>query len=156
MPEQKIKVFHLIPRPGLQRTRQFTDQINALLKELNPKNPDLSRERLDHLLSQQLFSLFIARSGETVVGMASLFILCTLSKTQGIVHDVVVSNTCRGQGLGEQLMQAIIKYAHLANLDYIDLTSRPERLAAHKLYEKLGFKKRDTAVYRLTLNQNLV
>jgi ribosomal protein S18 acetylase RimI-like enzyme len=34
----------------------------------------------------------------------------------------------------------------------IDLTSRPSREAANRLYQREGFEQRDTNVYRLTLH----
>jgi ribosomal protein S18 acetylase RimI-like enzyme len=39
-----------------------------------------------------------------------------------------------------------------AGVRTIDLTSRPSRVAAGRLYEKLGFQVRDTRVYRYAID----
>jgi len=61
---------------------------------------------------------------------------------------VVVDEAARGQGIGEALSQEAIKIAEEAGARTVDLTSRPSREAAGRLYEKVGFKLRETRVYR--------
>ncbi|HSP71020.1 MAG TPA: GNAT family N-acetyltransferase, partial [Gaiellaceae bacterium] len=57
----------------------------------------------------------------------------------------------RGQGIGEALTREAIRLARLAGARRVDLTSRPHRAAAHRLYERIGFRRHETNVYRLTL-----
>lgn len=64
-----------------------------------------------------------------------------------LIEDVCVSSKFRGMGIGKALMEEAIKRCD----NYITLTSRPERVAAHKLYEKLGFVKRNTDVFKKVL-----
>ena len=64
-----------------------------------------------------------------------------------LIEDVCVSSKFRGMGIGKALMEEAIKRCD----NYITLTSRPERVAAHKLYEKLGFVKSNTDVFKKVL-----
>ena len=42
--------------------------------------------------------------------------------------------------------------SELAPVD-LNLTSKPERVAANELYRKMGFERRETNVYSLRINQ---
>jgi len=65
------------------------------------------------------------------------------------IEDVVVDEAARGRGVGEALNRVAIQRAHDAGARTVDLTSRPSREAANRLYSRLGFEQRDTNVYRL-------
>lgn len=66
------------------------------------------------------------------------------------IEDVVVDEGARGQGVGAALTQAAVRLAREAGARTVDLTSRPAREAANRLYERLGFRLRDSNVYRLS------
>jgi ribosomal protein S18 acetylase RimI-like enzyme len=72
----------------------------------------------------------------------------TPTAIRGWIEDVVVDEAARGRGAGEALVQASLKLASQRGAKTLDLTSRPSRVAAHRLYEKSGFHVRDTSVYR--------
>ena len=61
----------------------------------------------------------------------------------------MVDESARGQGVGAALSREAIRLAQAAGARTIDLTSRPAREAANRLYQQLGFQLRDTHVYRL-------
>ncbi|MEK7060924.1 MAG: GNAT family N-acetyltransferase, partial [Patescibacteria group bacterium] len=63
--------------------------------------------------------------------------------------DIVVDEEYRGKGIGTKLITAAINQARKEGVKHIDFTSRPQRVAANRLYQRLGFKKRETNVYRL-------
>jgi len=65
------------------------------------------------------------------------------------IEDVVVDDAARGQGVGAELTREAARLARAAGARTVDLTSRPSREAANRLYERLGFRPRDTKVYRL-------
>ena len=67
------------------------------------------------------------------------------------IEDVVVDEAARGRGVGETLNRAAIEWARGAGATTVDLTSRPSREAANRLYRRLGFQERATNVYRLDL-----
>ena len=93
----------------------------------------------------------VAKDGNTIVGVCFLFMYQKLGKKKGWVEDVVVSGTYRGRGIGTELMKKIISIAQSEKITTLQLTSRMDRTAAHALYEKLGFEKYDTQVFRMKL-----
>ena len=64
------------------------------------------------------------------------------------IEDVVVTAAARGRGVGELLNREALRLARELGARTVDLTSRPEREAANRLYAKLGFERRETNVYR--------
>ena len=64
------------------------------------------------------------------------------------VEDVVVDGEARGQGAGQALVEAAVEHAGKLGARTVDLTSRPSREAANRLYRRAGFKLRETNVYR--------
>ena len=92
------------------------------------------------------------RSGsQTIRGMLSIVSFRIPSGLRVWIEDVVVDEASRRQGIGEALNRAAIEHARSLGARTVDLTSRPSRVAANKLYLKLGFERRNTNVYRLTL-----
>ena len=89
---------------------------------------------------------------EHIVGCATLCVCDTPTGRKAHVEDVVVSSACRGQHIGKRLMEHIIDYARreLGQVDLL-LTSRPHRVAANTLYRSLGFRQRETNVYKLEI-----
>ena len=95
----------------------------------------------------------IVDDDDHIAGCATLCVYDSPTGQKASLEDVVVSSKYRGQGLGELLVQHVISFARreLENVD-IHLTSRPHRVAANKLYQKLGFKKKETNVYVMKLS----
>ena len=67
------------------------------------------------------------------------------------LHYICVASKYRGMGIANEMMNFILNYAKDNNYERVELTSKNQRLAAHKLYEKYGFVIRDTSVYRKEL-----
>jgi ribosomal protein S18 acetylase RimI-like enzyme len=68
---------------------------------------------------------------------------------------VVVDDAARGQGVGTALLAEAARLARDAGAPWVDLTSRPVREAANRLYRSSGFQLRETNVYRLPLDDQL-
>jgi ribosomal protein S18 acetylase RimI-like enzyme len=66
------------------------------------------------------------------------------------IEDVIVDETARGRGIGEALTKEALALAEAAGARTVDLTSRPSREAAGRLYERVGFTARSTRIYRYT------
>ena len=93
----------------------------------------------------------LAGSGDpddAIVGTLTLVLFRIPTGVRGWIEDVIVDETARGLGVGEALTAEAIRLADDAGARTLDLTSRPSRRAAHRLYSKLGFEVRDTSVYR--------
>ncbi|UEJ84335.1 GNAT family N-acetyltransferase [Brachybacterium halotolerans subsp. kimchii] len=123
------------------------ERIAALLSELST-SAQFDRARLMALLGNDDVLLFVARTDEAVVGMATLATFPLVTGWRGIVEDVVVSEDARGRGVARNLLEAIIAEADSLHLRTLDLTSRPSRDSAQRLYESVGFEYRDTNVMR--------
>jgi len=127
------------------------DQIKRLTALLGEGNRPLSGDDIESMLNSSCNFFFVAKNPEgKIVAMATLIVYRIPYVKKSIIEDVVVDKDSRGQGIGTNLISVLIKKAKAENVSYIDLTSRPSRQEGNKLYEKLGFKKRDTNVYRLT------
>ncbi len=86
-----------------------------------------------------------------IVGCASLCVFDSPTGRKASVEDVVVASAYRGQHLGKQLLQHVIEFAKKLAPISLQLTSRPERDAANRLYRSIGFKKRETNAYRMEI-----
>lgn len=125
--------------------------INNLLPQLSPQASALSQTDLNALLSSPTSYLFIALFKEEIVGMLTLLHHPIPTGYRTLIEDVVIDSTMRGKGLGKQLLITAINRAKSIGAQNINLTSHPTRIAANKLYQKLGFITRTTNVYRLEL-----
>ncbi|KAI8339864.1 acyl-CoA N-acyltransferase [Chlamydoabsidia padenii] len=108
-----------------------------------------SFELIQSSLDSPTSIIWVAKSTTQVVGTATLAITHCLTGLRCHIEDVVVDTAWRRQGIAQQLFETALTYAqHTLQARTIDLTSRPERVAANTLYRKLGFVERDTHVYR--------
>jgi ribosomal protein S18 acetylase RimI-like enzyme len=87
----------------------------------------------------------------TIVGSLTLVLFRIPTAIRAWIEDVVVDESARGRGVGEALSREALRVAADAGARTVDLTSRPSREAANRLYQRLGFKQRDTNVYRIEL-----
>jgi ribosomal protein S18 acetylase RimI-like enzyme len=84
----------------------------------------------------------------TIVGTLTLAIFRIPTGLRAWIEDVVVDERARGRGVGAALTNAAIRLASDQGARTVDLTSRPSREAANRLYQRLGFVARETNVYR--------
>ena len=128
-------------------------QVNDILDLMRELNSDLvvTPEMLTKSLASASSHFFaIVDDDDHIAGCATLCVYDSPTGQKASLEDVVVSSKYRGQGLGELLVQHVISFARreLENVD-IHLTSRPHRVAANKLYQNLGFEKRETNAYEM-------
>ncbi len=124
--------------------------VDSLLPQLSRSAPP-TREVLEQIVTDPATTVFVARDGERIVGLLTLVTFRILTGVRAWIEDVVVDDVARGAGAGSALVQAALEYSAQAGARTVDLTSRPHREAAHRLYERMGFEVRDTNVYRVTL-----
>jgi ribosomal protein S18 acetylase RimI-like enzyme len=120
-----------------------------LVPQLSSSAEPPTREQLEGIVSSPPTTILLARDDEgAIIGSLTLALFRAPTGVRAWIEDVVVDETARGQGAGEELVAEAIRLASDAGVRTLDLTSRPSRAAANSLYEKLGFRKRDTNVYR--------
>lgn len=96
--------------------------------------------------------LYLARRDSRILGMALLATYPTISGVRGHIEDVVVSADARGEGIGGALVEGMLATAEQVGCRSVELTSRPSRTDAIRLYERHGFTRRETAVFRHSAN----
>lgn len=130
----------------------ITEQVGLLLKKLDPSSPIIDEERLNLLIDDQHFTLFISEEGGIIAGMLTLIRCSTLARDKFWIEDVVVDERFRGEGIGRQLVQAAVAHVREKSCQStIYLTSNPSRTAARALYRSEGFEEYDTGVFRMTV-----
>jgi ribosomal protein S18 acetylase RimI-like enzyme len=133
--------------------REVTDEdvhaINRLLPQLSKSAPPLDTAALRRIATWNGNSFLVARAAGEIVGMLTLVMFPIPTGLRVRIEDVVVDESARGQGVGAALSREAVRLARAAGARTIDLTSRPSRESANRLYERLGFRLRDTRVYRL-------
>ena len=133
---------------------------DELIAAFNRLVPQLSRgaavptpELIREILEAPANTVLIARDDRDngrIVGMLTLVVFRIPTGVRAWIEDVVVDEAVRGRGVGEALSQEAIQRAVGAGARTVELTSRPSREAGNRLYQRLGFVRRDSNVYRYT------
>ncbi len=132
-------------------TPSVADSIAALVGQLSSSAKVPTRKELEAIVNAPGTVLLAVRQSGNLVGMLTLVTFAIPTGVRAIIEDVVVDEHYRGQGLAAALTREALARAEAAGARTVDLTSRPSREAANRLYQKLGFQKRDSNVYRYTL-----
>ncbi len=127
-------------------TDELVVALNRILPQLSKSAPPLTLGELDDICVND--TVFVARHDGVVVGSLTLIMFRIPTGLRAWIEDVVVDEAARGLGIGEALNAAAIRRTHEHGCRTLDLTSRPSRVAANKLYQKLGFSVRETNIYR--------
>lgn len=128
-------------------SKLFLD-IQRLAAMIGSNYKKLHEEDLKEIISSSNMTLLVAKDNDRIVGMVTLLVYRIPYVRKAYIDDLVVDEAYRGQGLGTKLMQEALLFAQKKRAAYIDFTSRARRIESNRLYEKLGFTKRSTNVYR--------
>lgn len=134
-----------------QATPELAQAIAALLPQLSSAPPPFTLVELADIVESPATRLLIAEADSAVVGTLTLALFRIPTGLRAMIEDVVVDKAHRGKGIAEALTRAALERARAAGARTIDLTSRPSREAANRLYQKLGFVRRETNAYRYAL-----
>ena len=132
---------------------ELTDALTTLVPQLSTSNPPPSLAEVVAMLASDAITQFVARDDSgAIIGVATLAVFPIPTAKRAWIEDVIVDESARGQGVGEALTQAMIDAARDLGCKTVELTSRPSREAANRLYRRIGFTERETNVYRYTLD----
>lgn len=132
---------------------ELLNAMARLVPQLSSSASPLTAYELEGIVESPATTLFVARDqDEQIVGSLTLAVFRTPTGVRAWIEDVVVESDARGGGIGSALVHAAIDTARRADARTVDLTSRPARADGNRLYLRLGFERRETNVYRLTLN----
>jgi ribosomal protein S18 acetylase RimI-like enzyme len=134
-----------------EATPELLAGLNHLLPQLSTNAAPLTTEDVETLVDSLAVTVFVARDEGRIVGSLTLVVFPIPTGLRAWIEDVVVDESARGMGVGEALTNAAIDESRRRHVRSIDLTTRPSREAANRLYTRLGFELRETNVYRLAL-----
>jgi ribosomal protein S18 acetylase RimI-like enzyme len=96
-------------------------------------------------------TVLLARDEGQIIGTLTLAMFPIPTGVRAWIEDVIVDEAARGKQVGEALTLAALSLARRAGARTVDLTTRPSRVAAGRLYERVGFERRDSRLYRYNL-----
>lgn len=143
---------------AIEKITEFTphiaDSLRILAKQIGKNYQPLSDNDIKEMIISSTHNLFVVKdtSENKIVGMILVLIYRIPYVRKAYLDDLVIDVDYRKNGLGTLLIQTALEYAKEQGAAYVDFTSRPYRGAGNNLYEKFGFKKRDTNVYRVTFH----
>jgi ribosomal protein S18 acetylase RimI-like enzyme len=134
-----------------ESTDELVQAMAVLIPQLSKSNPPPSATDLTAIISSEASVLFIARVDGKIAGALTLATFRIPTGVRAWIEDVVVDSGARGHGVGEVLNMAAIAEARSRGAITVELTSRPSREAANRLYQRIGFVQRETNIYRYTI-----
>ena len=142
-----IKIFEVT-----EMSQKVYDAFERLLPQLSSSAKIPTWDELSDLIASKAGIVLAAVDDEDpeekILGTMTLVVFRIPTGVRAWVEDVVVDKEARGQGIGEKLIRAAIERAKEEGAKTIDLTSRPSRVEAHRLYKRCGFEMRETCVFR--------
>ena len=132
-------------------TPEIVAAFERLIPQLSSSNPAPTSDELHRIVDAESTLLLLAEEDGVIVGSLTLALFRIPTGLRAWIEDVVVDGAARGKGVGEALNRFALDEAKRRGATTVDLTSRPSREAANRLYQRLGFVKRDTNVYRFDL-----
>jgi ribosomal protein S18 acetylase RimI-like enzyme len=143
-------VVEIVDRVGAEVVEAF----GRLLPQLSSGAEPLDERALAAIVGCGTNRILVARDEDgRIVGTLTLVVFPVPSGVRARIEDVVVDERARGQGVAGELSRRALRIAEEAGARSVDLTSRPERAAANRLYERLGFVRRGSAVYRFAISE---
>ena len=131
-------------------TAELREAMDRLVPQLSKSNPPPSDAALQEMIDSDASILFMARDETGILGTLTLILFRIPTGIRAWIEDVIVDEAARGKGVGRVLNEAAIDHAFARGAITVDLTSRPSREAANRLYQRIGFVPRDTNVYRFS------
>ena len=129
-------------------TPELVEAFATLIPQLSRSSPPPTFAELDEIVRSPACDLLVARIDGRIVGTLTLVTFRIPTAVRSWIEDVVVDDSARGAGVGEALNLFALELARSKGAKTVDLTSRPSREAANRLYQRLGFLPRETNVYR--------
>lgn len=142
-----IKVFEIT-----EMSQKVYDTFERLLPQLSSSAKTPTWDELTELIASKAAIVLAAVDDEDpeekILGTMTLVVFRIPTGVRAWVEDVVVDKEARGKGIGEKLIRTSIERAKAEGAKTVDLTSRPSRVEAHRLYKRCGFEMRETCVFR--------
>ena len=128
---------------------EYHEAMQRFLNQLTTSPMVLTESMFHQLLDSENSHLFFIIKDEQIAGMLTVGIYHSPTGGKAWIEDVVVDETFRGQGLSKLLVAHAIEFTKSKQIPLLMLTSNPKRVAANKLYQTMGFERKETNVYRM-------
>ena len=132
-------------------TDEVVEAFERLLPQLSKTAKRLDEAALSAIVTSTASTVLIAKVDKQIVGTLTLVTFAIPTGVRAWIEDVVVDEASRGKQIASMLIDAAVEIAKQAGARTVDLTSRPARESAGRLYERLGFEQRETRMYRYKL-----
>ena len=136
------------------KSEELCQALARLVRQLSSSATIPSENDVREILNADGTYLLAARYGDRIVGTLTLVMFRIPTGVRAWIEDVAVDASFRGQGIGETLTREAVRIAASRGARTVELTSRPSKEAANRLYQRIGFEPRDTNVYRLTIGDH--
>ncbi len=136
---------------------ELIEAVASLVRQLSTSASVPTNADLLEMIESSCTTLLLARDrsvGGKIVGMLALVVFRIPTGVRAWIEDVAVDEAARGKGVGEALSRDALRIATERGVRTVELSSRPSREAANRLYRRLGFVPRDTNVYRHTIERS--
>jgi ribosomal protein S18 acetylase RimI-like enzyme len=140
---------------AVEVTPELVAAFERLIPQLSSSNPAPTVTELAAICESEASVLLLAverDADDRILGSLTLAWFRIPTGVRAWIEDVVVDEAARGHGVGELLNRSALDRARELGAKTVDLTSRPSREAANRLYQRIGFVARDTNVYRFSLD----
>ena len=128
---------------------ELVEAFARLIPQLSSSNPPPGAEALEAIVASEASTILIARDDDgRIRGSMTLAMFRIPTGLRAWIEDVVVDEDARGMGIGRIINERALEIARDAGATTVELTSRPSREAANRLYLRMGFEIRETNVYR--------
>ncbi len=138
-----------------EMSQKVCDAFARLVPQLSSSASIPTYEEVEDLINSKAGIVLAATDSDDphaeILGTMTLVVFRVPTGIRAWVEDVVVDSNARGQGVGEKLVRAAVERAKQEGAKTVDLTSRPSREAANRLYRRCGFETRETNIYRIKL-----
>lgn len=127
----------------------YLEAINRLIAQLSTSSHTFTEAELNSLIASPQSHLYALEYDEKIIGMVTLCIYQCPTGRKAWIEDVVVDQNHRGKGYGKLMVRKAMEECQNRGNVTLMLTSRPSRIVANQLYQRLGFEKRETNVYKM-------
>lgn len=134
-----------------EATADLVEAFGRLIPQLSRSSAPPTLAEVVEMIESPASDVLVAYEDDTILGALTLITFRIPTGVRSWIEDVVVDEAARGKGVGEALSRSAVDLARAKGAKTVDLTSRPKRDVANRLYQRIGFVARDTNVYRYSL-----
>ena len=132
-------------------TTKALEEINVLIPQLSASAKPITYARLLEMIKNEQATTLVAKDGQKIIGIGMVVIYNVPTEKRAWLEEIIVDEAYRGQGLGEKISKELLEIARREKVSRVYLSSKPTRVAANKLYQKMSFEPKETNVYKMNL-----